>query len=133
MDGQMSIWDWMAAETEKKFCFDDDINEIVSRLDHICYECGYTHDEPNFRIWEHVPNLGYRLSYTVNLIKNTDIGAFDEKCNKVVDWAKQKNIELVPMWGAAFFYNDETTARLRIFSTFKDSRKKIKTAAWRFT
>lgn len=121
MENQMTIWDILAPDEETKFCDDDDINVIVEMLDEISDRHGLEH-EAEYRIWAHVPQFGYRLSYSMKVHRDTEIS---DEIESVVRFADSRNIELSPMWGSTFFY-DDNEADFRIYSLFKDKRQKRK-------
>lgn len=91
---------------------DDTINEIVSRLDELCEETGAKHDKPDFRVWSHVPHLGHRLTYRVEV---PDIEKFMEGFERIQSFADRNGIELSANNG----YSSTEDAVLYIFSMHK--------------
>lgn len=116
---QMSIFDLMT----DRFCFDQDINDLVSDLDCICTKHGLEHKEPKFEVWSHCPQWGYRLSYTIIVHRKTDI--FDDM-NAIVEKYKFRGVEISPMWGAVWFCDVDDDGRLYVYTMFTDKRQKIK-------
>ena len=104
-------------------CWDEDINELVHDLDAVSVKHELTHDVPTFSIWEHAPRSGYRLAYTIHVRRDSDI--IDE-LQRIADKYEQRSIGVNIGAGALYFYRDTQTARLYIFSEFKDARKKVK-------
>ena len=51
---------------------------------------------------------------------------FIDKINKIVQYAENKKIELSPMWGAVYFFEESQIARLKFFSTFMDGKRRKK-------
>jgi hypothetical protein len=122
-EGQMSILDFLEP-TEHKFCFDDDINQIVNMLDDICLSNNIiTNIKKEWEVWEHVPQYGYRLSYNFDASEEPSI-KFYQKLSEIIEFAKKHKIELSP------YEHDfsEKDWMFNIYSTFLDERKKIKKA-----
>ncbi len=59
-DGQMGLFDYIESDTTT-FCWDNDINEILNKLKEVSKSYGLEIRKAEFRIWNHVPHLGYRL------------------------------------------------------------------------
>jgi len=99
-EGQMNLFDFIERDSNY-FCWDDGINEIVEKLKNIAGIYNLEVGKTEFRIWDHVPHLGYRLWLDV---RGTKEQLFDEQfqndVEEIVDFAKSKSIELTPMWGA---------------------------------
>lgn len=123
-DGQMNLFDFIERDSTS-FCWDDGINEIVEKLKNIAgiYNLGVGKTE--FRIWDHVPHLGYRLWLDV---RGTKEQLFDEEFQNdigaIVDYAKSKSIELTPMWGACWFFRDDDIGRLSFSTLFIDQQRR---------
>ena len=116
--GQMDLFDFIEPNTTS-FCWDEDINEILESLETIAEHYGLEIGEAEFKIWDHVPHLGYRLwvdiKGTREELKNQ---FFQRDISKLVAEAKQKDIELTPMWGACMFFKKDENERGRLsFST----------------
>ena len=61
-DGQISLFDCMESENKNLyFCWDNNINEIVESLTNLADTYKLEIGKTEFRIWGHVPHLGYRL------------------------------------------------------------------------
>lgn len=119
-DGQMNLFDYITPEQgQTSFCWDNDINEIVEKLEKLAGAYGLEIGKAEFRIWDHVPHLGYRLWVD---IKGTRTELFNEDFRidvaKLAADAKQKNVELTPMWGACMFFTRDENEKGRLsFST----------------
>lgn len=59
-DGQMGLFDYIEPNTTT-FCWDNDINEILDKLKEVSESHGLEIGKTEFKIWDHVPYLGYRL------------------------------------------------------------------------
>ena len=102
---------------DDRFCFDDDINEIVKMLDNICVPDNVaTSITKEWQIWTHVPRYGFRLSYIID-IKEKLHEEFVDKLYEVMKFAEDRRIEL----SAHSLGN-----KLYLFSTFLDNRQKVK-------
>lgn len=105
------------------FCFDQDINNIVDMLDEIAekYEM-VTKTEKEWEIWDHVPHLGYRLSYTLyfNYMLPNQIY---EEIEKVTKYAQERKIKVEPLIGHVF---SDDTGCMYITSIYLDERRKIR-------
>lgn len=117
-DGQMDLFDYIE-RNETYFCWDDDINEIVVKLKTLAGTYGLEVGKAEFRVWDHVPHLGYRLWFD---IKGTRAELGDEKFQSdvagIVEYAKDRKVELTPMWGACMFFNNNENEKGRLsFST----------------
>lgn len=120
--GQLSLFDYVDNAAEK-FCFDDDINEIVMKLDALTEKYGLK-AKKSFSIWSHVPQYGYRLDYDISYSEEKPRKFYEELDSIILD-AKMKKIELSPfdnyVSGKDGFY------RMYIYSTYMDKeRRKIK-------
>lgn len=125
---QLDIFSYLQPQEEERYCFDDDINEIHERVIEISEKYNITIYRDEFTIWSHAPQYGYRMALGMKVTRE-DLGNedFQKDIDDIVEIAKEKEIELSPMWGAIFFFKDEETANLSIYSTFMDKkRKKIK-------
>lgn len=125
---QLDIFYYMQQKEKRKYCFDDDINEIHEKLIEIAGKYGISIGRDEFTIWSHVPQYGYRMDFGMKVaredLRNDD---FQKDIDDIVEIAKEKEVELSPMWGAIFFFKGEETATLSIYSTFMDNkRQKIK-------
>lgn len=125
---QLNIFSIIGPKKEEKYCFDDDINEIHTKLIEISKKYNLSISNDSFEIWSHVPHFGYRMDLrievTKEILKNQQ---FQKDIDDIVDFAKQKDVELTPMNRGIFFSKGEGTATLVIYSTFLDKkRQKIK-------
>lgn len=109
---------------DKGFCFDEDINNIVDMLDEIVkkYEM-ITETKKEWEIWDHVPYLGYRLSYRLYFNKPLPNNIFDE-IEKVTKFAKERRIKVEPF--GYFFSEYKNTGSMAIYSIYEDERRKLK-------
>lgn len=128
MEGQISMFDYLPKSPMERF-WDRDISWLCILLDDWRKKYNLElRQEPSFRIWQHVPNYGYRLEYYVQ-IKKADISIKEIwiDLEKIIDEAEGCNIELSPCAGSMCFLEDEGEDTLRIYSTFKDAkRRKVK-------
>lgn len=125
---QLDIFSYLQPQEKEKYCFDDDINEIHEKLIEIAnkYRISICRDE--FTIWSHVPQYGYRMALGMKVtredLRNDD---FQKDIDDIVEIAKEKEVELSPMWGAIFFFKEDKIATLSFYTTFMDKkRQKIK-------
>ena len=126
-NGQMNLFDYITPEQgQTSFCWDNDINEIVENLEKLAGAYNLEFGKAEFRIWDHVPHLGYRLWVD---IKGTKKELRNEKFQKDVEIlvadAKQKNVELTPMWGACMFFgkDENEKGRLSFTTMFMDKTR----------
>lgn len=100
---QINLFDILEPD---KFCNDDHINEIVEFIENDFSKLNLKLKEKKYEVWEHVPNLGYRLSMVYDLknceqIKNIydKQAKFNSELNKscyndAVEIADNHDIEL---------------------------------------
>ena len=123
-EGQMDLFDFIEVKN-KSFCWDDDINEIVEKIKDISGNYRLEIGKTEFRIWEHVPHLGYRLWIDV---RGTKEQLYDEKFQNditgIVGYAKSRGIELTPMWGACWFFREGDIGRLSFSTLFIDQQRR---------
>lgn len=109
---------------DEGFCFDNDINNIVKILDGIFEKYDMViESKKDWSIWEHVPNLGYRLSYYIYFNTPLPNEIFDE-LEKVTKYAKDNQIEAEPFGYS--FYQHGSTGNMSIYTIYKDERIKLK-------
>ena len=118
-DGQMNLFDYITPEQNQTgFCWDNDINEIVENLRKLAGSYNLEFGKAEFKIWDHVPHLGYRLWVD---IKGNRTELFNEDFRidvaKLVANAKERNIELTPMWGACMFFGKDENEKGRLAFT----------------
>ena len=124
-NGQMNLFDYIESE-KKSFCWDNDINELLERLYNLASQYELEMGKAEFRIWEHVPHLGYRLWVE---ILGTREELRNEKFQKdiaiLVEDAKSRQVELSPMWGACMFFTKEVNekGRLSLSTMFLDKQR----------
>ena len=98
----------------------------MENLQNLVDQYGLEMGKTEFRIWEHVPHLGYRLWVE---ILGTREELRNEKFQKdiaiLVEDAKSRQVELSPMWGACMFFTKEVNEKGRLsFSTlFLDKQR----------
>lgn len=124
-NGQMNLFDYIESE-KKSFCWDNDINELLERLYNLASQYELEMGKAEFRIWEHVPHLGYRLWVDI-------IGTREELRNEnfqkdiaiLVEYAKNRQVELSPMWGACMFFarDEKEKGRLSLSTMFLDKQR----------
>ncbi len=127
--GQMDLFDYIQSN-HKSFCWDNDINEILESLQDLSNYYGLEIRKAEFKIWDHVPHLGYRLWVDMRgTRKEFSSEDFRKDVSELVDEAKQKNVELTPMWGACMFFtkDENEKGRLSFTTMFMDkARQRIK-------
>ena len=123
--GQITLFDLMKEKEDPNGfrCWDEDINELVKKLDNICKKYGLSSEKPKFSIWNHVPKFGYRLTYTIK-VKRDSTGILDD-LQEITDEYKLKKIDVSPM-SAGFHWGEDQTASLYVFTTYEDARRKVK-------
>lgn len=126
-DGQIGLFDYIEPDS-KTFCPDNDINEIVENLKKLADTYSLEIGKSEFKIWEHVPHLGYRLWLEVKGTKEELFAEnFQNDVTNLVADSKAKNIELTPMWGACMFFKNEEKGSLYFSTLFMDrARQKRK-------
>lgn len=117
---QLSIFDFIG---DNKFCFDDDINYIVDRLDQIVSDNDCRIGKKLFSIWDHVPKYGYRLSYIIRVPKDIPTHLYDD-LEILISEAKDRQVELSPMFGACWTFDGRDYGDLYCFSTFMDKKRR---------
>ena len=126
-DGQMNLFDYITPEQgQTSFCWDNDINEIVEKLEKLADAYNLEVGKAEFKIWAHVPHLGYRLWVDIKGTR-TELYREDFRIDvaKLVADAKQKNVELTPMWGACMFFtkDENEKGRLSFTTMFMDKSR----------
>ncbi|MBQ6887673.1 MAG: hypothetical protein IJN54_09200 [Lachnospiraceae bacterium] len=124
-EGQMELFDFIERESTS-FCWDEDINEIVRLLEKLAESYDLEIGKTEFTVWEHVPHLGYRLWFDVKGTKQQLFREdFRSDIRKIVEYAKDRKVELTPMWGACWFFTDNENEKGRLsFSTlFMDKER----------
>ena len=122
-DGQIGLFDYIEPNQES-FCWDNDINIILDKLKKLADTYKLEIGKTEFRIWGHVPHLGYRLWLEVKGTKEELYAEnFQKDINLLVADSKQKNIELTPMWGACMFFKNEEKGSLYITTMFLDKAR----------
>ena len=107
------------------FSWDSDINEIYSKLTALASKYRLSIGKTEWAIWEHVPQYGYRMTFTISLRKEDMTDKFLSDLSETVEFAKRKKVEISP--AQPLFYKDDEKANMYIFSTFMDKeRQKIK-------
>ncbi len=126
-DGQMGLFDYIEPSS-KNFCWDNDINEILRTLEETAGAYGLEIGKKEFRIWDHVPHLGYRLWLEVKGTKEELYAEnFQNDITNLAADSKTKNIELTPMWGACMFFRNGEKGSLYLTTMFMDrARQKRK-------
>lgn len=127
-DGQMDLFDFISSEQEQTvFCWDNDINEIVKDIENIAATYQLEIGKKDFKVWDHVPNLGYRLWLEVKGTKEElSRKDFRVDISTLVEDAKERNIELTPMWGACMFFgrDENEKGRLAFTTMFTDKARR---------
>lgn len=123
--GQMNLFDYIEPE-QKSFCWDNDINELLERLYNLASQYELEMGKAEFRIWEHVPHLGYRLWVDIigtrEELRNEN---FQKDIEILVEDAKNRQVELSPMWGACIFFarDEKEKGRLSLSTIFLDKQR----------
>ena len=123
MDGQMNLFDFIPRTT---FCWDEDINKIVAMLDDLIENNSdlLSSGKKEFTVWDHVPQYGFRLSYTVYVpLSMLQDERMDGILDEIIQYGEKHNIEISPMTTGLF-----NPSAIYVFSTFCDNRKKRKIA-----
>ena len=116
-DGQMDLFDYID-HRQTYFCWDNDINEIVQAIEKIANTYNLELGKAEFKVWDHVPHLGYRLWMDVKGTREELIREdFKADITTLVAEAKRKNIELTPMWGACMFFSKDENEKGRLAFT----------------
>lgn len=99
-DGQMDVFDFIEKGITI-FCWDDNVNEIIVKLKILAGMYGMEVGKAEFRVWDHVSHLGYRLWLDIKGTKE-QLGYEKFQCDvaEIVEYAKDKKVELTPMWGS---------------------------------
>lgn len=124
-NGQMNLFDYIESE-KKSFCWDNDINELLERLYNLASQYELEIGKAEFRIWEHVPHLGYRLWVDIigtrEELRNEN---FQKDITILVEDAKNRQVELSPMWGACIFFarDEKEKGRLSLSTIFLDKQR----------
>lgn len=116
---------WSDYLNPNRFCKDEDINAIVSTLDALVEEHGLNTRRRKFEIWDHCPQYGYRLSYTIGLTRaQNENDELHNAIQKLSTLAKTKQIDL-SAYAPHFFTEDANEeGSLNIYSTYMDTRRK---------
>lgn len=105
-----------------KFSWDTDVNEIHYQLMNLVERHGLAVGDKEWTIWSHVPQYGYRMWIDVEGTKGQFTEAFFEDLQEVVDFAKERKIELSP--SMPMFFNDYELEPMYISSTFMDKERR---------
>ena len=127
--GQMNIYDFIEKTTEEEeLIWDSDVREILDRLEELASHYGCTVSGVEFRVWEHVKRLGYRLWLDMKIPKDIlRLKEFEAGIENIVKNARDKEVELTPMWGACIFHGGEDFVKLSFTTMFLDkARQRIK-------
>ena len=119
---QINLFDLFERESERKFSWDDDINEIHRRLKELARKYNLEIAREEWKVWGHVPQFGYRMS--IGLVVTRDIvdkDDFWDDLNKIIEEAKSKQVELSPF--QPYFFGGRNTTTMSIFTTFMDLKR----------
>lgn len=123
--GQMNIFDFIEKTTEgTELIWDTDVREILNRLEELAshYECTVSGVE--FRVWEHVKRLGYRLWLDIKIPKDILVREdFKTDIEEIQQYSLSVNVELTPMWGACIFRGGEDHVKLSFTTMFLDKKR----------
>lgn len=117
------MFDWLDEEKKntEDFCFDVDINQIVSMILEFCQKADISHDDPKFEIWDHVPYLGYRMSMSCRL-KDNQVDVFKDNFSLVEEYGKMHQIEVSALDAGCLW---DSLSDIFISTMFLDKRKKL--------
>lgn len=126
ISGQLSIFDILNPTPLKQtFSWDDDINIIHESIINLAEKFNLRTSGSKWEVWNHVPQFGFRMSVSLHMMQEQLVDEFWDELNEIVNYAKQKKIELSPM-APTFIRNDEE-GWMHIFSMFLDrERQKIR-------
>lgn len=127
--GQMNIFDFIEKPEEgAELIWDEDIRSIKEKLEELAVHFGCTISGVEFRVWDHVPRLGYRLWLDMKIPKDIlRLKEFESGIENIVKNARDKEVELTPMWGACIFRGGEDFVKLSFTTMFLNKeRQKIK-------
>lgn len=121
---QMSMYEIL---NPNRFCWDEDINQIVEELDALVDKYGLDKRDPKWEIWSHVPQYGYRLTYTIKITrKQNDNDNFHDELQAISERAKEKKINLRSYAPHYFTEDADEKASINVYSMFEDRRMKEK-------
>lgn len=112
-----------------KFSWDDAINEIHHKIIELADKYKIPISEAKWEIWDHVPRFGYRMTVTLEVKRHQLTMALSEELARIVDFARERNIDLSPTDPVFFSIEDDMdeTSPIYIHSTFKDKeRQKVR-------
>lgn len=121
----MQLFDYIARDNNT-FCWDNDINEIVRKLEELATTYGLEVGKAEFTVWDHVPHLGFRLWFDILGTKDELFREnFRSDIEELVIHAKSRNVELTPMWGACMFFRntENEKGRLHLTTMFMDKQR----------
>lgn len=125
MYDQLNIFSYLGQEAAGGQVWDSDINEIHKMLKSLAKRNGLSISQDEFEIWPHVPKYGYRLWLTMEVTEGVlkDEG-FKKDIERLVNFAKGRDVELSCMIGACFFFEGEDTAGLSFSTMFMDKKRR---------
>lgn len=127
---QLNIFSFLEEAPQKAFSWDNDINEIHKRLLGLARKHKLDVGKQEWSIWSHAKEYGYRMSFDIKVTREVmKDEQFLKEIDDIVDFAKTKNIELSPMYGACFFYANKNRANLIFYSDFMDKARR-KRKSW---
>lgn len=120
---QISIFDFLDTDKPKSFSWDDDINEILEKLKQFANTYNLEISKQEWKIWEHVPQFGYRMSVGLEVTRSiVERDDFWDGINAIIDYAKSLKIELSPF--QPYFFGGQSTTTMSIFTTFLDAERR---------
>lgn len=122
---QLSIFDLVE---DNGFCWDSDINEIYKMIEDISKKYNLPISSAEWRIWDHVPYLGYRMSVTLEIKRCELSDVLCEELEHIVDFAKKRNIALSPIRPHYFDLENDPNevGPMYIYSMFNDKSRQKK-------
>lgn len=110
-------------EKEKAFCWDPDVNEVHKKLTELTHRYDASVREAAWEIWDHVPHLGYRMTFNIVIKTERYTKEFLDEMNEIVAYAKVRNVEISPMTPLGLGVSKDELSLL-VFSTFMDKERR---------
>lgn len=128
MQGQVSLLDCFRELLPKFFSWDEDINEIHSRLEMLVKNLCLRKYKDEWGIWSHVPKTGHHMTFQISLTKeNHENEMIWSELDDIKKMAKERGICITYMQsGLNEFKRGAESYSLFIYSHFEDQRVKVK-------
>lgn len=124
-DGQMNIYDFIEKDASAEgMIWDDDVKEVKRSLEQLAEQFGCTVGKTEFKVWAHVPKLGFRLWMDIQIPKEIlTTQEFKAEIENIVEAARDREVELTPMWGACIFWGGSDHVNLSFTTMFLDKKR----------